>query len=131
MVSMSVALAILMRMVVLAPGQNCYETYSGNLCGLLSGNFTQVMSAIRMPLELTLPGYSLVIIWGGIMGIIWFKTENIMIMSIVGIVVAATITIGGSAGINQTAIQIGWLLVGVSFGILILQLIRQRITLFS
>lgn len=65
------------------------------------------------------------------MGIVWFKTENIMIMSIVGIAVAATITIGGSTGISQTAVQIGWLLVAVSFGVLIFQMLRQRITLFS
>ena len=113
------------------PGAQCYETYSGNLCGLLSGNFTQVMSAVRQPLESQIPGFSLVIIWGGLIGIIWFKTENIMLMSIVGLVVAATITVGGSNGISQQAVQIGYLLVGISIGILLFQLIRQRITLFS
>lgn len=124
-------LAILMSAVPFAPGSLCFESYSGNLCGLLSGNFTQVTSSFREPLETLLPGFSLVILWGGLMGIVWFKTENIMIMSIVGIAVAATITIGGSTGISQTAVQIGWLLVAVSFGVLIFQMLRQRITLFS
>lgn len=113
------------------PGSLCFESYSGNLCGLLSGNFTQVMSSVRQPLETQIPGFSLVIIWGGLIGIIWFKTENIMLMSIVGIIVAATITIGGSTGISQQAVQIGYMLVGVSFGILIFQLVRQRITNFA
>lgn len=112
------------------PGSLCFESYSGNLCGLLSGNLTQVMSAVRQPIESQLPGFSLVIIWGGLIGIIWFKTENIMLMSIVGIIVAATVTIG-STGISQTAISIGYTLVGVSVGILIFQLIRQRITNFA
>jgi hypothetical protein len=112
------------------PGSQCYESYSGNLCGLLSGNFTQVMSAARQPLESQIPGFSIVILWGGLIGIIWFKTENIMIMSIVGIIVASTITMG-SSGISQTAVQIGYMLVGVSFGILMFQMIRQRITNFA
>lgn len=89
------------------------------------------MSSVRQPLESQIPGFSLVIIWGGLIGIIWFKTENIMLMSIVGIIVAATITIGGSTGISQQAVQIGYMLVGVSFGILIFQLVRQRITNFA
>ena len=84
-----------------------------------------------MPLETQLPGFSLVIIWGGLIGIIWFKTENIMLMSIVGIITAATITVGGSFGISQTAVQVGWTLVGISFGILIFQLLRQRVTNFA
>lgn len=88
------------------------------------------MGAVRTPIDSQLPGFSLVIIWGGLIGIIWFKTENIMLMSIVGIIVASTITIGGT-GISQQAIQIGYMLVGVSFGILVFQLIRQRITLFE
>lgn len=112
------------------PGSQCYETYSGDLCGLLSGNFTKVMSAARQPLESQLPGFSLVIVWGGLIGIIWFKTENIMLMSIVGILVASTITIG-STGISQQAVQIGYMLVGVSFGILMFQMIRQRISNFA
>ena len=124
-------LAILISTVAFAPGDLCFENFNSNLCGLTSGNFTQVMSAVRQPLELVLPGFSLVILWGGLMGIIWFKTENIMMMSIVGIAVASTITIGGSAGINPTAVQIGWLLVAVSFGVLIFQMLRQRLTLFS
>lgn len=88
------------------------------------------MSAARQPLESQIPGFSLVILWGGLIGIIWFKTENIMLMSIVGIIVASTITIG-STGISQTAVQIGYMLVGVSFGILMFQMIRQRITNFA
>lgn len=113
-----------------APGSQCFEQLptgsSNDLCGLLSTNMTTVFQAFRMPLETQIPGFSLVILWGGLIGILWFKTENIMLISIVGIVVAATIT-----GLDTSARGYGYLLVGVSFGLLLFQLLRQRISLYS
>ena len=68
----------------------------------------------------------MVIFWGGLLAIIWFKTENIMILGIVGIFVNATIV-----GISETAQGLGLLLLGVANGILLFQLVRQRVSLFS
>ena len=108
-----------------APGQLCFEQID-NLCGLLTGNPQDMMGAVRQPLESQVPGFSLVILWGGLLGIIWFKTENIMLLGIVGVFVAATIV-----GLSDTAKGIGMLLLGVSIGILIFQLIRQRVNLYN
>lgn len=103
----------------------CFEDVT-DMCGLLSGDPTQTFAAMMSPLESQLEGFGLVVLWGGILGIIWFKTENIMLMGIVGIAIGATIT-----GLSSEALGIGMLMLGVSFGILLFQLIRQRPAIFS
>jgi hypothetical protein len=112
------------------PEHLCFEANSdtdlGDLCGIGSGDPILIFSGILSPLETQLAGFSLIIFWGGILAILWFKTENIMLLAIVGIIVNATII-----GISGTAQGIGLLLVGVANGILIFQLLRQRISLFS
>ena len=105
--------------------QYCFED-SSNLCGVASGDPATIFAGIMDPLETQVPGFSMVIFWGGIMAIVWFKTENIMLLGIIGIFVNATIV-----GISQVAQGIGLALLGVANGILIFQMIRQRINIFS
>lgn len=109
----------------------CFETMpngAGNdLCGLASGNFTKTFVALDEPQEAILPGFALVFIWAGIIGVIWFKTERIDIVGITGLVIAATI----SASTAAHAIGIGITLLFVDLGILAYQLIRQRVTIFT
>lgn len=114
-----------------AVGDLCFENLpdggaTNDLCGLASGNITKVFLAPNQPLEEQIPGFALVILWGGIIGIVWFKTERIDVVGIVGLGVAATIT-----GLSPTALGIGLFLLLVSLGILLFQVIRQRPTLFS
>lgn len=120
-----ITITTLFPYVYAAPGDLCFEN-PDDLCGLTSGDPAQVFSGVLGPLESQLAGYGLVVVWGGILAIVWFKTENIMLLSIIGLLVAATIT-----GINEDARGIGLLLVAVSIGILLFQMIRQRISLFS
>lgn len=96
------------------------------MCGLLSGDPRQVFGSILVPLDSQAPGLALAILWGGLLTIIWFKTENVMLLGIVGIVVSATIT-----GLSAQAQGIGMLLLAISIGILLFQLIRQRVSVFS
>ena len=103
----------------------CYEDPE-DMCGLLNGTPQDFFSAILSPLDAQVAGYGLMIMWGGIMAMIWFKTENIMLMAIVGLIVAATIT-----GMSDQAKGIGMYLVAISIGILLFQMIRQRVALFS
>lgn len=103
----------------------CYEDAT-DMCGLLSGNPADFFEATLAPLDAQVSGYGLMILWGGILAMIWFKTENIMLLGIVGIIVAATIT-----GLSDQAKGIGMLLLAVSIGILLFQMIRQRVALFS
>lgn len=108
-----------------APGDLCFED-PYDMCGLTSGDPAVVFAGLLDPLESQVPGFAMVIFWGGLMAIVWFKTENIMLLAIVGIFVNATIV-----GISGTAQGIGLLLLGVANGILLFQLIRQRISIFS
>lgn len=105
--------------------QYCFED-STDLCGLASGDPQTIFAGIMDPLESQVPGFSMVIFWGGIMAIIWFKTENIMLLGIIGIFVNATII-----GISTQAQGIGLALLAVANGVLIFQLLRQRISIFS
>lgn len=106
-------------------GSLCFEDVD-DLCGLSSGDPETVFNAILTPLESQIAGLGFVIFWGGILAVIWFKTENIMILSFVGIIVNATII-----GFSEEARGFGLLLLGVSNGLLIFQLVRQRISIFS
>lgn len=112
--------------VYAAPGDLCFEKVENGLCGQLSGDPVQIFTGVLTPLEEQLTGFSMVIFWGGILAIIWFKTENIMILGIVGVFVNATIV-----GISAEAQGLGLLLLGVANGILLFQLVRQRVSLFS
>jgi hypothetical protein len=108
-----------------APGDLCFENVE-DMCGLTSGDPSVVFSGLLEPLESQVPGFSMVIFWGGLLAIVWFKTENIMLLAIIGIFVNATI-----ASISETAQGIGLLLLGVANGILLFQLVRQRVSIFS
>jgi len=111
-------------------GQYCWEQLpdglNNNLCGLTSGNITQTFQAFNQPIEEIQSGFSLVILWGGIIGIIWFKTERIDLVGITGIMVSATET-----GLSPTAVGIGFTLLFISLGILLFQVVRQRITIYT
>lgn len=108
-----------------APGDLCFED-PNDMCGLTSGDPAVVFAGLLDPLESQVPGFAMVIFWGGLMAIVWFKTENIMLLAIIGIFVNATI-----AGISEMSQGIGLLLLGVANGILLFQLIRQRVSIFS
>lgn len=108
-----------------APGDLCFED-ADNMCGLISGDPAQVFGGIMNPLESQVPGFAMVIFWGGMTAIVWFKTENIMLVGLVGVFVAATLTT-----ISDDARGIGLLLLGVALGILLFQLVRQRVSIFS
>lgn len=111
-------------------GQNCFEVMPNgsddDLCGLGSGNVTKIFSAVNAPLESFLPGFALVLLWGGELAIIWFKTERIDLVGIVGIAIAVT-----SVGLSPIAVGVGYGLLLTSLGILAFQVFRQRVTIFT
>jgi hypothetical protein len=112
----------------------CYEIMpdggENDLCGLASGNLTKTFQAFNQPIESVYPGFALVILWGGILGIIWFKTERLDILGIVGLMVSGTATIG-STTLSPQAVGIGMTLLLISLGILLFQVVRQRVSIFT
>lgn len=130
-------LSLLLMMFFLIPqafgapiGQNCFEQMpngsENDYCGLGSGNVTKVFTAPNKPLESFLPGFSLIILWGIELAIIWAKTERIDLVGIVGVSVAVTAT-----GLSSIAVGVGLFMLLTSMGILAFQVFRQRVTLFT
>ena len=126
-----IALLMIIPSAYAAPGDLCYEQ-ADDMCGLASGNPAEMFGAILTPLNIqtqnpAIDNVGMIVLWGGIMGVIWFKTENIMLLGIVGLVIASTFTIA----FPEEAIGVGYLLLAVSIGILLFQLIRQKVSIFS
>ncbi len=111
-------------------GELCFEDVD-DLCGIGTGDAESVFSGIILPLESQVgfgvaTGFGFVIFWAGIFAVVWFKTENIMLLGLIGVFVNATIV-----SFNEQAQGIGILLLGVANGLLIFQMLRQRVSLFS
>lgn len=114
----------------MAFGDLCFETYD-TMCNI----FNEPFAAVLKPFDAVLGGpdglggiggLTIAVIWGIIVGVLWLKTGNLMLVSIVGIVIATSVT-----GIYPEAVGIGYLLIGVSLGIVIFQLIRHKIQTFA
>lgn len=98
---------------------NCWEKLDFNFCGLL----TKPLEAIQAPFESYFGTWFLVIIWGLFISILWIRSQNPMLVGIVGVIIAGTIP-----ALNSKAIGIGILLVGISIAVAIYQLYQQRTT---
>jgi len=68
-----------------------------------------------------------VLIWGIILGILWLRTHNTLMVASVGIVIAGFFTIQGLNTINPQILIVGLTLVGVSIGVVIYQLVFSRL----
>ena len=114
----------------MAFGDSCYENYekAGEyMCNI----FNEPFKAVLEPFDAIFGGagelgFTIAIIWGIIIGILWLSTGNIMLCSIVGVVIASSVT-----GIYPQAQGVGFLLIGLSLGIIIFQLVRHKIQTFA
>ena len=106
----------------MAFGDLCFEKFTGNMCGFFDSPFTAVLE----PFNSILGDLTLVVIWSIVLGILWLRTENLMLVSIVGLVISATAT-----GLYEPAAGMGLLLGGVSMGIPVFQLVRHKIQTFA
>jgi len=100
----------------------CFETFSSKMCNFADSPF----DAVLQPFHATLGDLSLVAIWGILLGILWIRTNNLMLVSMVGILVSSSL-----ATVYEPARGIGLLLVGVSIGITLFQVIRHKIQTFA
>jgi len=110
----------------------CFEQFTGSFCGFFDNPFGAVLKPIGFALgdaDGTL-GLGFAIMWGILLGILWIRTENLMLVSIVGLLVASTTTAIDSTG--ELGIRgMGLLLVGVSIGITLFQLLKHKIQTFA
>lgn len=100
----------------------CFEKMDGNLCGFYDSPF----SAVLEPFNSTLGDLTMVVMYGLLLGVLWIRTQNLMLVSVVGILVSSSLT-----AVYEPARGIGMLLVGVSIGITLFQLIRHKIQTFA
>jgi len=96
-----------------APGDLCHEQFSNNPCGFLDNP----MGAMMVPFDAVIPGFGMLLLWGPICFAIWMTTKSTIITSVVGILIAVTVS-----GLHPQALGLGLMLVVVSFGIGIFQL---------
>ena len=99
----------------------CFEKI-GDLCGIYDKPF----EAVLKPFEATLGDLTMVVIWGILIGVLWLRTSNLMLVSIVGILVSSSLT-----AVYEPARGIGLILVGISVGITLFQLIRHKVQTFA
>ena len=63
-----------------------------------------------------------VAVWGFFVGVIWLRTHSTQLVGIVGIVLNSMLI-----GFYEPARSIGWLLLAVSIGVVLYQLVTHRI----
>ena len=105
-------------MALAAPGEFCFEQASGNMCGLLDSPFDAMLEAY----DPVFGDLTIAILWGIMISLLWMKVQNTALVGIVGLVVAGAIT-----GLSDEAYRIGIMLAVVAMGIMLFQLVQQRI----
>ena len=65
---------------------------------------------------------TIAILWGILIAVLWMKVQNTALVGIVGLVIA-----GSVVGLSPESFRVGLLLVAVSMGIILFQLVQQRI----
>ena len=91
------------------------------------------LNVMLMPFDSIFGGLSIVIFWALIVGILWFRTENPMLVGLVGIVMCASyLSVLETQGIQPSvefegARLIGSVLFALSLGITIYHILHNRI----
>ena len=99
----------------------CFERIQADgmiLCGLLDKPFESMLEAYN-PIFADL---TIAVLWGIIIAVLWMKVQNTALVGIVGLVIA-----GSVIGLSPESFRVGLLLVAVSMGIILFQLVQQRI----
>ena len=99
----------------------CFERIQADgmiLCGLLDKPFESMLEAYNPIFQ----DLTIAVLWGIIMAVLWMKVQNTALVGIVGLVIA-----GSVIGLSEESFRVGLLLVAVSMGIILFQLVQQRI----
>ena len=104
-----------LRSVSLQVIDNCFKDAS---CDLQKDGF----QILLMPLQWNLGELTPVALWGFFIGIIWLRTHSVQLVGIVGLVVNSMII-----GFYEPARTVGYVLLALSIGIVIYQLVTNRL----
>ena len=100
---------------------SCYETgdYSNDgPCPL----FRDPLGVMSAPFVATFGDFTYVVFWGIIMGILWIRVQNTMMVGVVGIILASVFNFGFS---HDTQV-IGWGLLALAIGVALYQIISTK-----
>lgn len=85
--------------------------------------FSDPFNEIISPFEATLGDFTLVIVWAIIIGVLWLRVSNTMMVGVIGVALAALFT----QGFSEDAQQIGYALLGAAIAVAIYQIITVRV----
>lgn len=108
----------LIPIVIADPGDRCFEQMNGQMCGLLDSPFDAMLEAY----DPVFGDLTIAILWGILISVLWMKVQNTALVGIVGLIIAGAIT-----GLSPEAYRIGIMLAVVAMGMMMFQLIQQRI----
>lgn len=86
--------------------------------------FERPFDAMIEPYNATLGDFSLVAIWAIILGILWLRVSNTMLVALIGIALAALFT----QGFSEEAQIIGYGMLAVAIGVALYQLFVVRLS---
>ncbi len=99
----------------------CFERITADgqiLCGMLDAPFESMLEAY----DPIFGDLTIAVLWGILIAVLWMKVQNTALVGIVGLVIA-----GSVVGLSPESFRVGLLLVAVSMGIILFQLVQQRI----
>ncbi len=91
--------------------------------GQVDDFFSDPFNEIISPFEATLGDFTLVIVWAIIIGVLWLRVSNTMMVGVIGVALAALFT----QGFSEDAQQIGYALLAAAIAIAIYQIITVRV----
>lgn len=120
--TISLALLFFMPLFIVSafgvPGDTCFEQADGTFCDFA----TDPWNAMLSPIDAILGDFTIMVVWGIILGVVWLKTNNTMLVGIIGVLIASMVV-----GLYPQAMAIGALLFAVAIGIVLYQLIQSKI----
>jgi hypothetical protein len=132
----TISITIMVISLILTLGVTGFKIFSAFALGPLAPSCVELGTCDiwNNPLEAMLTPWTDIfgvftypMIWGIILGIIWLRTHNTMLVASVGTVIAGFLTIAGLNAVNPQIILVGATLVGLSIGVILYQLITSRL----
>jgi len=113
--------AIVLLFISLAygePGDQCFENDPLTDCNFIDAP----LEAMLEPFNAVFGVWFFPIVWGLFLAILWLRTQNTMLVGIVGILVSTMIST-----FYEPARQIGIMLFLIAMGMVLFQVIRQKV----
>jgi hypothetical protein len=102
---------------ILLPLSGSFTCAEWGNCTITGGNLFNI---VMMPYQWSLGDLAPVAIWGILIGIIWQRSHNMMLVGIIGIAINASMIL------YNPAIRTAWFLLAIAVGVTLFQLVTLR-----